>query len=699
MNEVFCKLRKYNWKNYKLYIICNFIAMMLITAYSTLMFSDTVLSVFPKGGDSRKQAFGIFTLVCIGCVMFTIYAAALFYRMKTKEMGILLALGASKKQIQKTLFKEVTALNLLSSIAGIIMGVPFTWILWQAFRLLLIDTEEMNLIFEKTFILIPLCLLVFILFVSYITALPYLHKMNVIDVIYTEHKNEMVHDVNKKYGVIGGVFALCGCVISYMLPGWYMDIFSAYPPDWLNLSYILVFIGIYMMLLNSVVNGISIGRKNRYVGMVARGMMKFQGKQTVNSMLVITLLIGGACFGSFYVPTMMASSNHSIDNREYDYVYRYRSDMTMFNEQDIINIGKPYGVKINTYQNTQVNIFGMDGERQVEEGKKFHYEYEKLYGEARVISASDFEKLTGKPVTIKQGEYYGITNEEEEGTYWLNKESEIFTNMVTREELHVKWGGYLYFNELSGEVAYYVLGDEDMKKLSRGNENEWKEKLVCMTVENDQYPFANELYHEFVSRFPKDCEIGSYYDKVAKIGALNRGETYWGDESGELPQISLQDMDKPEFKREWLYTPSIKVIDQVDYVKNYAVFLMMFIFIVIVCLVAALIIAYTRCITIAINNRYVFEDLKRLGASNHYLKKEIRRQSFKVFTLPSIIGMSIMYLFFVLILTMNDGYARLSTTEIIALIYCFFALILIGFIIYLVYQLTLKRMRIMLLNN
>lgn len=76
--------------------------MMLITSYSSLMFSTTVLDVFPKGGDSRKQAFGIFGIVCIGCIMFTIYASSLFYRMKTKEMGILLALGASKDRLRGT---------------------------------------------------------------------------------------------------------------------------------------------------------------------------------------------------------------------------------------------------------------------------------------------------------------------------------------------------------------------------------------------------------------------------------------------------------------------------------------------------------------------------------------------------------------------------------------------------------------------
>ena len=41
---------------------------------------------------------------------------------------------------------------------------------------------------------------------------------------------------------------------------------------------------------------------------------------------------------------------------------------------------------------------------------------------------------------------------------------------------------------------------------------------------------------------------------------------------------------------------------------------MMFLFIAIICSLAAMVICYTRCMTIALNNRYVFDDLKRLGA-------------------------------------------------------------------------------------
>ena len=111
--------------------------------------------------------------------------------------------------------------------------------------------------------------------------------------------------------------------------------------------------------------------------------------------------------------------------------------------------------------------------------------------------------------------------------------------------------------------------------------------------------------------------------------------------------------------------PKIRILDQNDFLKNFAVFLMMFLFIAIICLTAALIICYTRCQTIALNNRYVFDDLKRLGASPQFLAQEVRNQCGKVFTVPAAVGMTVTYLLFVMIMYANDG--TLTGTEIVGL--------------------------------
>ena len=54
-----------------------------------------------------------------------------------------------------------------------------------------------------------------------------------------------------------------------------------------------------MIILHTVVHGWGQNKKNPYKTLISRSMMKFQGRQTVNNLLVSTVLIAGGCFGLF----------------------------------------------------------------------------------------------------------------------------------------------------------------------------------------------------------------------------------------------------------------------------------------------------------------------------------------------------------------------------------------------------------------
>ena len=95
--QVYASLRRRSRGQYALLGGCSFFSVLLITAYACMMRSPTILTVLPEGGDSRKQIMMIFVLAVIGCAVFTTYAAGLFFRQKSRETGIFLALGASRK--------------------------------------------------------------------------------------------------------------------------------------------------------------------------------------------------------------------------------------------------------------------------------------------------------------------------------------------------------------------------------------------------------------------------------------------------------------------------------------------------------------------------------------------------------------------------------------------------------------------------
>lgn len=100
-SQVYARLRRKNRGQYALLALCCFFSVLLITAYVCMMRSPTILSVLPEGGDSRKQVMMVFVLAVIGCGVFTTYAAGLFFRQKSRETGVFLALGASRRPTEK----------------------------------------------------------------------------------------------------------------------------------------------------------------------------------------------------------------------------------------------------------------------------------------------------------------------------------------------------------------------------------------------------------------------------------------------------------------------------------------------------------------------------------------------------------------------------------------------------------------------
>lgn len=695
LTDVFSKLRKKNRKNYTLYLVCNFVALLLITAYSTMMLSPTVLTILPEGGDSRKQVVAIFVMACVGCVVFTIYAASIFFRMKSKEIGTLMALGASKKQLGISVFRETTLICVLSTLAGTICGIPFAWILWQSFQLFIVSSEEMAFRIRFQSLLISAGFILIVLFFAFWLGKRMLNHTNIMDIVNEEHKNEPIRDVKPWFAPVGLLLLFGGAIIGYMAPSVYMSLFQQYSPAWLNALYIPVFIGLYMLLLHVVVRGFGWRKKTSYKGIISRSMMKFQGRQTVNNMMVVTVLIAGAAFAIFYIPMLGSGQIIATKERTFDYAYHYPQNQKIPKKAEIEQLASEYQLRLKDWKEEELVVLGLDGVAEVEgEGSKYHYEYRELCEEGKFLSEDAYEGLTGKKADVRKGTYKAVTDKEESSVYMLSINAKLLSNMVTEAQISTKFGGFLYDSLLLDDTGYYVLNNHDYNKISTGLKGEWMEKQVFFNVDGkDSYAFADQFFNLYVDSFGKECEYPAFYDRVSKISDNKRGEVYWGD-TESMTTLSYDRRDSSDFRLYWRYMPKIRILDSNDFLRSFAVYLMMFLFISIVCIMAAMIICYTRCITIAINNRYVFDDLKRLGASPRYLIKEIKRQAFKVFAVPSAIGMIAMYFLYCMIMYGNDG--RIISSEVLGLTICFGILIFLAGLIGIVYQATLKKMRRML---
>ena len=135
-------------------------------------------------------------------------------------------------------------------------------------------------------------------------------------------------------------------------------------------------------------------------------------------------------------------------------------------------------------------------------------------------------------------------------------------------------------------------------------------------------------------------------------------------------------------------SPQFRIIDQNDFVTTMAVFLMLFIFIAIVCFAAVIVIAFTRCMTIALVNARVYDDLRHLGAPNAYLFRSVRGKISRVFLVPAIVGTGLIWAFYMMIMYFNSDPYGFTSAELAGITSCAAMVAGVSVLLYVVYCIT-----------
>ncbi|MDE6212764.1 MAG: ABC transporter permease [Lachnospiraceae bacterium] len=122
LNQIFRKLHKQNKGQNRILGFCIFLSVLLITSFSLMYYGPTVQNFLAEGGDTRKIANLLLGVTAVGCLIFTMYASGLFFRYKSREYGIFLALGESKKALKKVLFGELASITAVAAVLGLLAG-------------------------------------------------------------------------------------------------------------------------------------------------------------------------------------------------------------------------------------------------------------------------------------------------------------------------------------------------------------------------------------------------------------------------------------------------------------------------------------------------------------------------------------------------------------------------------------------------
>lgn len=255
---------------------------------------------------------------------------------------------------------------------------------------------------------------------------------------------------------------------------------------------------------------------------------------------------------------------------------------------------------------------------------------------ALFLSQQEYQQITGEQVTLEKGEYLTITHSNYESEFWNHPDDLIeVQNPVTHQILKPAYKGNVENDNLINISApyAYILSDEDFLELSHDLDESFKEHLVLIQMKDskDSYQCMKAIRNEYVAHATSLSDHCGFYDAYEEKLANEAGESY--SYSGQVLKNEIDDL-----MQDWKYAPSIKVLKHSDALKVVAVFILLSACICTISLSSIAIMAYIRSVTIGMQNKKLFEDLRRLGANSIYLKRVLKQQLHCIFTYPLMAG-------------------------------------------------------------
>lgn len=690
LNKIYAKLRSFNRKNYFLLIFCILLSDALITSYALIYYSPTIQNMLPAGGDSRKMGSMIFAAAILGCGIFTIYASSLFLKYKSREMGIFMALGAPKSSLSKVLFTDIALVTIVSSVLGILLAIPLSRGVWGLFQMLIIDTREMTYQFSFPGLLVGAGFSAAVVICCFIQAVRFLKRSNIIEILNDQRKSEPVRDVEGWYGAVGMILVVAGFLLGYFGPVIFRTLFSRQTPAWWGVTYLLSAVGVYMTAVYLVVHAKRGHHPQKYYKkIISISMMRFMGRQTVRNICVIVLLVFGGLFAVSYVPNMWSSNQELIREMPMDFLFTYPAQEKQVTEEEIQQLAKTHGTELKNYRKMEALDLIVDGTEDIyHDDGTITEEYKEQNMSAIFFKAEDISGLIGENIEIPEGTYKTAVKKS-----YKNHNGNVFgilTNPVTHESREMVYGGNVVVNvNIVNDMGdpFYILNDQDFDACAKSLQPENKYVVTAFNVKDweSSYTFASELKNQIILHTSLEASVSAGYNNYVKYKYESQGKPYFLDEHYPPGEGVLKmDPENNSLSTSWRYYPQFRILIDQDLMKNMSVYLMLFIYIAIVCLSAVGVIAYTRGVSIAMNYKQVFVDLERLGASHKYIRFCIRSQLRKIFFFPYFMGtvMSLFYLF--LILKSNDGV--ISGSELVSSGIVLLAILLIFGYIYLVYR-------------
>ncbi|MGE7718414.1 FtsX-like permease family protein [Priestia megaterium] len=307
---------------YIAYFVSSIFSIFIFFSFSVSMFHPK-LAIIKYGSTLSMTMIAGNILVYLFSFIFISFSVMSFIKVKQKNLGLFMIMGASNKQIKKIVFRENMFIGFVAIIVAILLGIlfaPLSLMLTQK----VMDVNQFTMYFPlKAIVLTFVMFSILFLLISCVS--PYfIRKQKVIDLIKSKKKPEKEMKFSPILLFIGFVAVIGSLVCIMGNVSWVKNFIESTLGTFVLF---FIFIGglyiLYMHLYLLIINLLQ--RKNAYLrktNMLIISGLRAKSRTNVKMMYLVTLLLTG----SFFSIIMLYSANVNVKditqvNIPYSYIY------------------------------------------------------------------------------------------------------------------------------------------------------------------------------------------------------------------------------------------------------------------------------------------------------------------------------------------------------------------------------------------
>ncbi len=651
MKSIIFKNIKHNIKQYTSFYLVNLLTTAIVFIYCSFFFSDVLRLNYSEQISIRENLSIQLGILLIFTFVFLIYTYSTLLKKRSKELGLYLSIGLSRRNLVKIILIENISVYLSSFISSVLVGVLFGRLFFMGINKLLIKTEfNFHLTYEAFALTFTVYFLIFI--INMFISIRLINKDTIINLL----KYSRISEINKSSLTKGFISLILLITSMYFLP----KIMYSYENFYLRsiASYILIgFIIItpYFVLGNSLI----VFRK------VAKRFSKFYNK----NLLVLSDLshrfldYKNVLYILFLLLTVIISLtalsyslyNVSIDMtknlKPYDIMFVESEKYNGFSKKEIENLFENEEAKINDYKT--LDFIEVSTFRKTEGGYSFWSD------QIVVISESNYNKHLGRNENLNNSILYISVKDE-------NLEYDIPTTIfASLSDSEIKLAKSMYETDthmltsdnisrfLADNKANFIIAGNSITEESVPYTNYLKTRAYysgsAFVVSDEKYNLlrASQYTKEYKYHLINYAgETTAFNELVSYLRTVNNlDSTYWnGVTHGYVDETYREEAES--------YRPFSldEAIQEAQNTGSVLIFTM--IFMAILLSIATVIVLYYKIVFDLEKERERVSSLIKIGLDIFSIKKTISKQIFIIFMFPIITG-NLMSIYLINLITSN----------------------------------------------